>query len=123
MEKLRAAKNEGPFMPIKFCGSVTLSRENPVTGKLRYMPNLKFDIIGLDRVQFGLTIFDDADWPLNYGEEKSAHFTMLRNADLDADLFDKLADSIRAGTTFSLMEGARVVGSGVVQTIEERTHT
>ncbi len=86
------------------------------------MPNLRFDIPGFEASRFGLTIMDDAEWPLKCGEEKLAHFTMLGNPELDAGLFNQLADCIAPGVTFSLMEGPPVIGSGVVEDVEERGH-
>ena len=56
---------------MRFSASVMLSRKNPVTGQARYMPNVKFDPFGLDTMQFGLTIIDDADWSLSNSEEKA----------------------------------------------------
>jgi hypothetical protein len=103
---------------LRFWALVTLTRESPVTGVARYMPNINFDLPGLAKVRFGLTILDKCDWPLVKGEAKRARFTMLRNAELDADLFDALASAINAGAAFSLFEGPRVVGTGIIQEVE-----
>lgn len=42
--------------------------------------------------------------------------------DLDADMFAQLADIIHPGISFELLEGLSVVGSGVIQEIEEQSH-
>jgi hypothetical protein len=104
---------------LRFWALVTLTRESPVTGIVRYMPNINFDLPGVAKVRFGLTILDKCDWPLVKGEAKRAHFTMLRNAELDADLFDALSPAINVGAAFSLFEGPRVVGNGIIQEVED----
>jgi hypothetical protein len=107
---------------FRFWALVTLTRESPITGVARYMPNIAFDLSGLAKIRFGLTILDKCDWPLVKGEAKRAHFTMLRSADRESDLFDALASAIKVGAGFSLFEGPRVVGAGVIEEIEHRTH-
>jgi hypothetical protein len=113
-----SASSVQPREELGFWASVTLIRESPVTG-VRYMPNISFDIPGFANSRFGLTILDKCEWPLLKGEPKRAHFTMLRNAELDADMFDALAAAIEVGAAFSLFEGPRVVGTGIVEEIEQ----
>lgn len=102
---------------IKFWARVTLTRVTPVTGVSRYSPNVRFR---LSTLPFGLTTIDDADWPLSKDKAKLAHFTMIRNPDKDADLFDSLARAIAPGDKFALMEGPFVAGFGVITVVEAR---
>jgi hypothetical protein len=70
----------------------------------------------METVRFGLTTMDDAEWPLNEGETKIAHFHMIGVPE-----FERLAQEIRENVEFVLLEGPYEVACGVVNEIEART--
>lgn len=105
-------------MPIKFSGTITWKRKQPMPGGARYMPNIRFDLPGMATWQFGLTIMDDAEWPLREGETKWAHFYMIGAREPE---FERLVEGIRENVAFVLLEGSHVVASGVVNEVETRT--
>lgn len=101
-------------MPIHFWATVLLTRKTPAFKG--YRPNLRFDIPGLDRIQYGLVELYDTDGPVIPGEETLVYFTMYGHPDFVAP-----AKELASGTRFMILEGGTDVGSGIVEEVVERS--
>jgi len=111
-------------MIIKFYATVTVLRKKPILGGSRYMPNIRFDIPGLETTRFGLTTMDDAEWPLSEGETKLVHLVMdSKPHPGDPEDWSRssasLVQTIATGTRFVLLEAGAEVCLGTVELIEE----
>jgi hypothetical protein len=105
-------------MPITFYATITWKRKQPMPGGVRYMPNIRFDLPGLETLRFGLTTMDDAEWPLCEEETKLVHLHMIGAREPE---FERLAKDLRESVQFVLLEGSQEVASGIVNEIETRT--